>query len=173
MDKLKKVGLVALALAALAVAPVHAAESGNQSPAQAGQWGGIHQNLDFMGMKVKRLVATGTAKLLVSGEGLLYGVCAFGGTVQKYSMAFDTTASAQLEAVGLGGTTDHNANYEYALSPKVFTTPTYDTTSENRGCWFPPNPVKFTTGLYGDQDDSGHSTVFYVGCSDGDNPCGI
>lgn len=172
MNKLKKLLGAGLAIGLLALSVLFpmkaAAEARNSHPASNV---GYHQRLDFYGLKAKRVVASATATALVVGPGFLDAICTFGGTLGKYSMAFDTIGGS-----GVGdnsGNTDFpSSSHQYAISPKVYTT--NDTTSSQHGqlgCWVPPAPIKFIAGLYGDADSAGHTTLYFVHCSDGDNPC--
>lgn len=157
----------AMLAALLALSPVVSyAESENASQVQGGNFGGLHESLDFSGVKVKRVVASATATLLATGEGFLDGICPFGGTLGQYSMAYD--------AVATDGPSIVEDAFAYSISPKVYTT--NDSTSSAHGmvgCWYPPAPVKFLTGLYGKASNAGHSTLFLVHCSDGSNPCSL
>lgn len=164
MNKLKQLCGVALVLAFAASLPLRShAENANRAP-QDGSRGGLHENLKFQGRKTKRIVASASATLLVSGEGFLDAICAFGGTLGKYSMAYDTAA----------GDFVADDTYTYAITPKVYTT--NDSTSAqhgNVGCWEPRDPVKFTAGLYGKASNNGHATLYYVHCANGANPCSL
>ncbi len=140
------------------------AEAANGSPTVAGR-AGIAEMLNYQGIKTKRIVASAAATSLHAGPGFLDAICPFGGTLGKYSLAYDTTGAPADSAVG-------QDVFTYVISPKVYTT--NDSTSAQHGqmgCWYPPAPIKFVNGLYGRQSDSGHSTVYYVHCSDGTNPC--
>ncbi len=171
MKKLKKfIGAgLALGLLALSIAyPVTvAAEGANRFPAANV---GVHDKLDFYGLKTKRISATTTAALLFSGEGFLDSICAFGGTSGKYSLAFDTGG----ETVAAQDLITASKIASYVISPRVYTA--VDTASSNGGnlgCWVPPAPIKFVNGLYGANNDSGHTALFFVHCSTGSNPCNM
>lgn len=159
-----KMLFAALLVASATAAPMQVrAESASTAPQLAGR-AGIAPSLDYYGLKVKRIVASATGTLLASGELFLDAICPFGGTLGKYSMAFDTG-----DVIGANG-----AAPSYAISPRVYTT--NDTTSAQhgmQGCWVPPAPIKVVNALYGRQDDAGHSTLFLVHCSSGTNPCSL
>lgn len=162
-------GFLALALVASVLIPQasYSAEKGNQMPqARAG----AHQSLEFFGVKVFRVSASATATHLVNGEGLLYGICAFAGTLGQYSLAYDTTHNtAQGEPAAV-----LDDNYSLAISPEVYVVNDTSTSGpQNKGCWEPLRPIKFLTGLYGKASNSGHQTQYYVGCTDGQNPCAL
>ncbi len=153
--------MVSVAAVAFLASSGYAAEVANKFPTSQG--GQSHEMLQFMGLKVKRITASASATALVSGPGFLDAICPFGGTLGKYSMAYDTYTNPTAVA---------DDNYTLAISPKVYTT--NDTTSAQHGqmgCWVPPAPIKFITGMYGKQDSAGHSTQYFVHCSDGSNPC--
>src|SRR3990167_9141770 len=96
MKKLKMLFGAALALT-LAFAPVVSfAEAENSSPFQGGNFGGLHENLDFYGVKPCRITASTTAVLCKTGEGFLDAVCASGGVSPEYSIAINSSGvSAQ------------------------------------------------------------------------------
>jgi hypothetical protein len=175
MNKLKKcLGAVAaaavLALSFVVVpVQVHAASSNAESATEINKFPaanvGVHDKLDFYGTKPLRLIGSvnGTAAtLLHAGALFLDAICPFGGTIGKYSLALDSGANAA------GLTID---SLSLAASPNV---PVIDSTSAgyvSGGCWRPAAPIKLANGLVGVQNSSGHSTLFYVHCADGDNPC--
>jgi hypothetical protein len=175
MNKLKKfVGAVAAAAVlalSFVVAPVqvNATSSSEESSSVTNQLpranAGFHSRLDFYGTKPLRLIGSvngTTATLLHAGAIFLDAVCPFGGTIGKYSLALDSGANAA------GLTID---SLSLAATPNV---PVIDSTSAgyvSGGCWVPRAPIKLANGLVGVQNSSGHSTLFYVHCSDGDNPC--
>jgi hypothetical protein len=169
-NRLAAFAVIAAIVAQMSVAPAFATtvtETANKFPSSQG--GLKHENLNFQGVKVKRVSATATAKLLVTGQGFLDAICAFGGVSGKYSLAFDTGSEHPTNGADLITATDI-ANY--AISPRVYTV--LDTGSAlggNLGCWFPPAPIKFVNGLYGANNDSGHTALFLVHCADGTNPC--
>jgi hypothetical protein len=175
MNKLKKcLGAVAAAAVlamSFTVVPVkvYATSSNAESAAQPNVFPpanvGVHDNLSFYGSKPLRLIGAvnGTAAtLLHAGAIFLDAICPFGGTLGKYSLALDSGANAS------GLTID---SLSLAASPNV---PVIDSSSSGYaqgGCWRPSTPIKLANGLVGVQNSSGHSTLFYVHCSDGDNPC--
>lgn len=164
--KLKQLEGLMLALifgAVLAFMPSfsHAAEAANASPQPLNR-AGIVEMLQYQGIKVKRISASSTATLLHNGPGFLDAICSFGGTLGKYSIAYDTLA--------ITGVADDL--YTNAISPKVYVA--NDSTSAQGGmlgCWVPPAPIKFVSALYGKASDAAHQTFFYGHCSDGSNPC--
>ncbi len=158
MKKYISAALGLLILGASSVAVL--AESKNKFPKEPG--GLAHENLKFQGVKILRIDQTADAKSLVEGEGFLDWMCVIGGVTGAYSAAFDTNIA--------GGAQANLAVFDYYISPKVDTT---ISTGNLGGCWVPPDPVKFVTGLYGRQSDAGHTTLFAVHCSDGSNPCTI
>jgi hypothetical protein len=175
MKNIKKfVGAVAAA-AVLALsfvfAPVqvHATSSNAESATEINKFPaantGVHDKLDFYGSKPLRLIGSvngTTATLLHAGAIFLDAICPFGGTIGKYSLALDSGANAS------GLTID---SLSLAASPNV---PVIDSTSAgyvSGGCWWPKSPIKLANGLVGVQNSSGHSTLFYVHCSNGNNPC--
>jgi len=164
MNTMKSFLGVALA-AVMAFAPLKShAEAANSAP-KDGLRAGLHTSMQFMGVKVKRINMTATSALLVTGEGLLYGICANEGTLGKYSAAFDTAGQQ------IAGNIFTAANNAYKITPDVYTVTDTTSSQANKGCWFPPVPIKFATGLYGGQNDAGHQSFFLVGCSDSSNPC--
>lgn len=172
MKKIKGLIGAALALSLAFVLPVKvgatvATEVESQAPGNGGtRFGGIMDgSLEFMGVKVKVLTQTTTSSRLVNGEGLLYAICAQEGTLGKYSAAWDTGGEQVAGSIFVA------ANNAYKITPNVYTQTDTTSSDANKGCWVAPRPVKFVQGLYGGQNDSGHQTLYYVGCSDGDNPC--
>jgi hypothetical protein len=176
MNKLKKcLGAVAaaavLALSFVAVQPVNAASSNAESATEINKFPaanvGVHDKLDFYGTKPLRLIGSvnGTAAtLLHAGALFLDAVCPFGGTIGKYSLALDSGDSASVANLTID-------SLSLAATPNV---PVIDSTSAgyvSGGCWRPNAPIKLAHGLVGVQNSSGHSTLFYVHCADGDNPC--
>lgn len=163
MKKILKGFALALVVLAAVASGSYAVEALNKyPPANVG----VHETLDFYGVKTTRLVLTASDASLVTGAGFLDAICPFGGTLGKYSMAFDTDHTAFNSGV--------TSAVNYEISPRVYTT--NDTTSAAhgmQGCWIPPAPIKFVNGLYGQQDDAGHTTLFYVHCSDASNPCSL
>jgi hypothetical protein len=132
--------------------------------------GAVLSNLNAS--KAKQLLGQpGTAGKV---SGLLYAICASGGTLGKYSLAYDTN---------MPGTIDMNSRSEdgkqQLITPpvftKVFTTPTgaaTDTMSYNLAptCWVPVWPQQFRSGLLGVQSDTGHDTIYYYRLDSGSNP---
>lgn len=170
MEKLKKFIGASLAIGLLALSTLHpviatATEAANKFPSSQG--GLKHENLNFQGVKTKRLTLTATSALLVNGPGFLDAICPMGGTLGKYSGAFDTGGQQVAGSIFVA------ANNGYKISPHVYTNTDTTSSNANKGCWVPPAPVKFVTGLYGGQNDAGHETLFFVHCSDGSNPCEI
>ena len=164
MKTLNKLFGAALALV-LAFAPVASyAETESSSPNQGASFGGLHNNLIFMGVKVKRIILSSTDAQLFTGEGFLDAICPFGGTLGKYSMAYDTAASTYND---FGASSSANV----AVSPMVYTNTDSTSNDANKGCWIPPAPIKIVNGLRGEANDSGHVTLFLVHCSTGTNPC--
>lgn len=170
-NKLKMFAGLALAMLALSVCPVkaHAVASSTETAANINKFPtanvGVHDKLDFYGLKVKVITQTSTSSLLHTGAGFLDAICPYEGTLGKYSAAFDTAGEQ------VAGNIFVAANSSYRLSPNVYTNTDTTSADANKGCWFPPAPIKYATGLYGGQNDSGHTTLYYVHCSDGDNPC--
>lgn len=171
MNKLKKclgaglaIGLLALSVMvpvkSHAASVIESATVNNKfPPANVG----VHDKLDFYGMKVKRIVLSSADALLVTGAGFLDMICASGGTLGKYSMAYDTADTAYNSSV--------TSSANYAISPTVFTSTDTTSSNANKGCWIPPAPIKFAKGLYGEANDANHTTLYFVHCSDGSNPC--
>lgn len=165
MKMLKSLLRVALAVALVAAPVVVNAESGKQSPAQAGQFGGIHENLEFYGTIPCRISDSTTAVLCKSGEGLLDAICADGGTAIGYSLGVDS---------GVAGSRSVTNSDSLLISPTVFAKP--DTASMVGGiyCWSAKReiggPVRFVNGLVGVQSAATHSTILYWHYSDGSNP---
>ena len=166
--KTKSYLAVGLAIAMLA-APMlsFAAEAVNKFPRSQG--GLAHDNMSFMGVKVKRITLSATAALLVTGEGFLDAVCTYGGTIGKYSMAFDTGDIVALSALT-------PTALALAITPPVYTQ--IGTVVVNSGgapkegaCFVPVAPIKFVHALYGKNDAATELSLFYVHCSDGTNPC--
>lgn len=154
--------LVALAFVLALGASAHA-ETSSKFPRSQG--GLAHENLNFFGVRVStRILASTDATVLVKGEGFLDAICPIGGTLGQYSMAYDTWGDP---------TAANMASYTYAISPQVYVR--LDTGSNQGGwgaqCFAPTTPIKFVYGLYGKQSHSGHNTLYYWHCSDGENPC--
>src|SRR3990167_2494195 len=146
MNKLKMLFGAALALT-LAFAPVVSfAEAENSSPFQGGNFGGLHENLDFYGVKPCRITASTTAVLCKSGEGFLDAVCASGGVSPEYSLALDS---------GIAGTRSVTNSDSLVLTPMVFANPNTAVLNGGARCFAAKTdaggPVKFVNGLLGVQ----------------------
>lgn len=156
-------GLAVLAASMLTPGAALAAETRNRFPTDQGR---AHENLSFYGMKPKRIVASATGTLLVTGEGFLDGICSFGGVAGAYSLALDS-------GEGASGLTIHS--HSLALAGPVFTATVAESGSislgDGVGCWFPkPGPIKFVNGLVGINSAAAATSVFYVHPSSGLNP---
>src|SRR3990167_6041548 len=156
MNKLKMLFGAALALT-LAFAPVVSyAESENSSPFQGGNFGGLHENLDFYGVKPCRITASTTAVLCKTGEGFLDAVCASGGVSPEYSIAINSSGVSAQTTTNVDG---------YVLTPMVFTNPNTAVLNGASRCWTAKTdaggPVKFVNGLVGVQSAAGHTTLLY------------
>lgn len=168
MDKTKKLlgAALALVLAAGTFGPVKVyAENANQSPYQGGQWGGIHENLDFYGVKPCRITSSTTAVLCKSGEGFLDAICATGGVSSGYSLGLDT---------GIATSRTVTNSDTYVVSPMVFSRLDSGSSPGGLSCWAAKEqaggPVKFVNGLAGVQSAATHQTILYWHYSDGSNP---
>lgn len=157
----------ALVAAPLSVAVPVFAESQNSSPVQGGNFGGLHENLDFYGVKPCRITASTTAVLCKSGEGFLDAVCASGGAAANYSLAVDS---------GIAGSRSVTNSDTLVLTPMVFAKA--DTggldIKDSLKCWSAKSqaggPVKFVNGLVGVQSAATHTTLLYWHYSNGENP---
>lgn len=174
MKKLKKWFGAALALGlalAVSVVPVGvavAAETAKLSPSQGGQWGGIHENLEFYGTVPCRITSSTTAVLCRSGEGLLDAVCANGASPiagTAYSLGLDS---------GIAGTRSVTNSDSLVLTPMVFALADTTSSQGQMKCWSARDasggPVRFVKGLVGVQSAAAHQTVLYWHYSDGTNP---
>lgn len=161
MKNIKKFAAAALAVAAVGIGSLVHAENQNRMPSSQG--GLKHENLNFIGTKPKVISASNSATQLVTGEGFLDGICAFGGTTGHYALPIDSGSTSGITTSSLS----------LAIGPKVYTTTAPATNAElNKDCWTPPGgPVKFIHGLVGIHDDTGHTALYYVHCNDGSNPC--
>lgn len=166
MKKLMQLCGAALALV-LAFGPVAKVYSENQnsSPVQGGNFGGLHENLDFYGVKPCRITASTTAVLCKSGEGFLDAVCVSGGVSNKYSLALDT---------GVAGTRSVTNSDSMVLTPMVFTRLDTNSLPGGKSCWTAKHeaggPVKFVNGLVGVQQAATETTILYWHYSNGENP---
>lgn len=175
LNKVKKVvalGLIGLALLSVP-AKVHAVA---KAPKHSG--GIVFPDPSFIGIKAARLMNTATVTALVAGTsvsvgnpGLLYAICATGGTIGKYAVAYDYYAASSISLTA--ALYDGGNPSKYLISPLVFTnTGTYvaGTPDGPQSCWVPPFPVRFELGLVGANNDAGHRTLFYYRLDDGSNP---
>lgn len=144
-------------------ASIGQAETQNIMPSQSG--GLRHENLEFFGIKPKRIVASATATQLVIGEGFLDGICVFGGVAGAYSLALDS-------GEGASGLSVHS--HSLALAGPTFTATVAESGSislgDGVGCWWPRKPIKYVNGLVGVNSAAAASSVFYVHPSSGRNP---
>lgn len=167
MKKLKMFAALALALA-LAV-PLQSMAADKRMGSSGPGGGGFHRNLSFWGSKVCRLSQTTTPVLCNASEGLLDGICLFGGASGNYAYAFDTVSA--IIPTGAGGILSESGSY--AISPKVFAPhssgASFDTNTA--ACWAPPfGPVRFSSGLVGVTDAAALNVILYWHESDGTDP---
>ncbi len=168
--------LLALALAACASGKA-LAETANAAPHPLNV-SGIVEGLTYQGVKPAVLVASSSGKLIHTGPGFIDAICPYFGTGGTYTLSYDEVDGGEL----INGLTAGTA-LSYAITPAVFTAGAYTAANPNgvvsgvyngmQGCWIPPAPVKFITGLYafGNGGVTGHTTLFYLHCSNGANPC--
>lgn len=156
MQKLKK-GIAVLVLSAFVMGLGANAMAGEtKGPSHSG--GRYFSDPSFIGLDKCVLDETdGKAEMCYTGAGLLYAICPSGGTLGKYSLAFDTIAAY---------TTDEHSRTDI-ISPPARTS--IDTTSEveRNVCWEPRWPVKFYDGLLMIANDAGHTTVYLYRKADG------
>lgn len=167
-----------LALALVATHPVSAAaENAAKAPKHSG--GIVFSDPSFIGLKVARLRQTTTATELVTGQGLLYAICPEGGTLGKYTVAFDYTLSEGDNFPSNPFTTklqDGGEPSKYMITPTVPTriiSTQWGASGEpyaSSACFVPPWPVRFSLALIGAADNAGHNTLFYYRLDDGTNP---
>ncbi len=175
--KMKNV-MLALALAAC-VSGKALAETANAAPHPLNTAGSV-EGLTYQGVKKGVLPASSSGKLIHTGPGFLDAICPFFGAAGTYTLAYDEADGGEFA----NGLTASN-NLSYALTPAVFTVGAYTAIATGeanvggypgmRGCFVPPAPIKFVNGLYaqGNGGVTGHTTIFYLHCSDGSNPCSM
>lgn len=168
MEKVRSAALACGVALALALAPMMAFASGGirTAPTMGSGRAGLHQNLSFYGASVYRGTAA-TGEQLITGESFLDMICTIGGTVGQYSMAMDSAGGASSVV------TTKPAYWAMAIAPQVFVQ--NGTTSQapagcGAGCWCPPFPIRFESGLVGVQSATGHTSLYYVHSSSGSNP---
>lgn len=162
---MKKMVGAALALAfALGTVPVHA-ENEKASPFQGGNFGGIHENLDFYGAIPCRITASTTAVLCKSGEGFLDAVCPSGGVSPQYSLGLDS---------GIATSRSVTNSDSYVITPIVFSRIDTNSSPGGKHCFSAKDemggPVRFVNGLVGVQSAATGTTLLYWHHSDGSNP---
>ena len=165
--KMLKVMFGATLALVLAFAPVVSyAEAENSRPINGGNFGGLHDNLDFYGVKQCRVNRSTTAVLCKSGEGFLDAVCSSGGTGGAgYSLAVDS---------GIAASTTLANSEALVLTPIVFALADTTAAQGQQNCWSAKTsaggPVKFVNGLVGIQSGATHTTIVYWHYSGGQNP---
>jgi hypothetical protein len=160
MKNLKKIvsGLLGAAMFAVLVGPAFGSTYKTLDP-------NMHEmSWSDVGMKVARIEGSGSASVLASGAGLLFGLCASSNSITNdaYALAFDSAS-----ANGLAVTTTAKR-----ISPNVYTSLATTTAQgmPNVGCWFPPVPILFSNGLAGITSASTFSTVYYYRLFSAANP---
>ena len=156
----KSLGLAALALAVASVLMVshmvRAGETAGQFPKASV---GVHENMTFLGNKAKVINASAAVTGLITGQGILDGVCVSLGSEGDYAIAFDAAGSGVLTI----------ASYSSAITPAVFSK--VGSASQTKdGCFFPQGGIKFASGLVGARSSATGLTLFYVHSSTGANP---
>lgn len=153
MEKLKK-GIAVLALAAFVMGLGASSAMAGEFVGPSFSGGKYFNDPSFIGLDVCVLdESDGGAEMCYTGHGLLYAICPTGGTLGKYSLAFDTIAAYS---------TDEHSRTDI-ISPPAFTTLPPGTSGDaayEGVCWEPKWPVKFYTGLLMIASDTGHNTIF-------------
>lgn len=174
---IKQFVALGLALGLALIAPAQSLATAAKAPKHSG--GIVFSDPSFIGIKAVRLDSSTTPTQLVSGQGLLYAICPDGGTLGKYTVAYDYTLSEgdNFPAAPLNNLLQDGGNAtKYAISPPVSTRKlsTEWGPSGNpyaaHDCFVPPFPIRFELGLIGVNSDSGHRALFLYRLDDGSNP---
>lgn len=166
---MKKLGMLGLLLTGLVMAAnVAMAETDAAKPRMGN--GQYFENPSFIGIRSGIIKYTIAATAIDSNDqGLLYAICHQSEAVGDYALAFDYYTSLSNLPAHLGRNLAGDA---YIISPYVYSTGAlYDYRADAVwGCWSPPWPVRYESGLVGiNSSDDGYS-IYYYRSDDGNNP---
>ncbi len=171
---MKKMVAAALGLALGLFVP-SLASAAARAPKHSG--GIVFEDPSFIGLNKAYIDKSVTSSQLVTGSGLLYAICPDGGTLGKYTVAYDYTLSEGANFPTNPFTTsliDTGNPFKYAISPivgtRVLTTDWLSAAFPNETCWTPVWPVRFELGLIGANNDTGHRALFLYRLDTGANP---
>lgn len=157
--------LVALVVAVSIALPASSLAAGAKKPREAGSGASPFENPSLIGCTAGRADFSSSAKLVVSGSGLLYWLSASGTTAVAgaVSQAFDTTDVATITAFNV---------LARAITPVVFATgAAASALSGNIGHWSSgPAPVRFENGLVLRNSANTHNSIACYRLDSGVNP---
>jgi len=163
---LAAVVLVAAMVLGHAVPLAYATEA--QPPTFSG--GAMFRDPSFIGVRAGIVNQTLAAiRIDDNDQGLLYAVCRHSVTEGDYAVAFDYyTADPFDDQINLA----HSGRDGDVITPYVYTGAVdTDYYAESvRGCWVPPWPVRYESGLIGINNSATGYSLYYYRTDDGQNP---
>lgn len=177
LHKLFAKALMLIALVAIAM-PVLAQTEAAKPRVKAS--GALHDNPSFIGIKVGMVERTADPVEIDSNDqGLLYAICRQSESTDDYALAWDYfTSLTPLNAyIGLDmSVAEEAANFSSIISPYAYgnavdsTATDYIKRNAMEGCWIPPWPARYESGLIGMNNSAEGYSLFYYRSDDGSNP---